>query len=294
MNILISGNKGFIGSNFEKYLTSQGHVVWGFDIASKDNSLDARDYFKATNTPYDLLIHAAANVGGRKAIDESPLWVAENLEIDRSMFEWAIRTKTPVLYFSSSAVYPVHLQTNDYDGMILQESQVKLEKLLGTPDNTYGWSKLTGEFLAGIARDKGARITIVRPFSGYGSDQSPDYPFGSFIQKAMSDDNVFEVWGSGYTTRDWIHIDDIMRACMVLVEHNISWPVNLCTGRSTSFDTLANMFMLAAGKHKYIQHNLKAPVGCYHRVGNPTTLKQFYAPSVSLEEGIIRAIADNS
>lgn len=293
MKVLVSGNAGFIGRNFTKNLEAYGHTVFGFDINGPDKT-DAREFFAYDDHQYDLLVHAAANVGGRQAIDDTPLWVAENLEIDRKMFEWAIRTKTPVLYFSSSAAYPTYLQNKRDNPIKLQEGYINLEGLNGTPDNTYGWSKLTGEFMAAIARSKGAQVTIVRPFSGYGSDQSTDYPFGSYIEKALNNDFTFPIWGDGGQTRDWIHVDDIFFACMALVKAKVEKPVNLCTGRRVSFIELANMFMLASGKYKNVLPDPSKPTGCYHRVGDPAFLESYYKPGISLEFGIIEAIRENS
>jgi nucleoside-diphosphate-sugar epimerase len=60
------------------------------------------------NGCWDLVVHCAANVGGRATIDGNPLWVAENLELDAAMFRWAVAMRLPrVVYYSSSAAYPV-------------------------------------------------------------------------------------------------------------------------------------------------------------------------------------------
>jgi nucleoside-diphosphate-sugar epimerase len=291
-SVMITGNAGFIGSNFTKYLKKNKWSTFGFDIAN-GNRYDAVKYFENADSKFDLLIHAAANVGGRAAIDKAPLWVARNMAIDQAMFNWAVRTKTPVLYFSSSAAYPTYLQEGEYN-IALRENDIKLKKLHGTPDNTYGWSKLTGEFMASVAREHGARVHVVRPFSGYGTTQSPDYPFGSFLKKAKARTKTFEVWSDGTQTRDWIHVDDIMRACMAIFEADIEEPVNLSTGRGVDFTRLANMFMTAAGNVRPIEYSKDAPRGCSYRVGDPTFLNTIYKPKITIEEGIARALKGKS
>jgi len=169
-----------------------------------------------------------------------------------------------MVYFSSSAVYPVDLQLRSTTPRTLPESAVSLStNRFGMPDNTYGWTKLTGERMVEVARQKGAKITVVRPFSGYGSDQSTDYPFGSFLAKAKSDSKTFEIWGDGKQTRDWIHIDDIINACLVLsLDHGITLPVNLCTGIPTSFDDPATKFMMVSRNFKQKVYKTDAPTGC--------------------------------
>ena len=57
------------------------------------------------------------------------------------------------MYFSSSAVYPIALQSAKCTGP-LAEDLISFADSMGVPDMTYGWSKLTGEFLAGFAAQK--------------------------------------------------------------------------------------------------------------------------------------------
>jgi nucleoside-diphosphate-sugar epimerase len=101
----------------------------------------------------------------------------------------------------------------------------------------------------------------------------------------------FPVWGDGGSTRDWVHIDDVYAACMALVEDGTTEPVNIGTGRPTSFDELAGLVTKAAGYSPAIEYVPDAPQGVYHRVADPTRLHQTYVPRVSLEDGIRRALA---
>lgn len=283
---LVSGNAGFIGRNFTRLLVDDGWVVEGFDIK---HGVDARAYFPASDRPFDLLVHAAAVVGGRQSIDGDPLGIAQNMGIDHAALAWAVRTGTPVLYFSSSAAYPVGLQVAR--GSVLYESDLQLRGKVGMPDQTYGWSKITGEVMAQAARDAGARVHVVRPFSGYGEDQDLDYPFPSFIARARQRLDPFPIWGTGQQTRDLIHVDDVYAACMRIVDAGVQDPVNLCTGRSTSFNDLARMVCTAAGYTPTLEHHTDKPVGVMHRVGSPLRMRRYWEPRVSLEEGIARALS---
>ena len=134
MKILITGNKGFVGKYFTYALSDLPNVnIRGVDI--KDG-LDCREFFKVDDTKYDLVIHLAAIVGGRETIEGRPLAVADNLSIDSEFFQWCLKTKpNKVVYFSSSAVYPVNLQLDP--SIRLQEFDVSL-KFPGAPDMTYG------------------------------------------------------------------------------------------------------------------------------------------------------------
>jgi nucleoside-diphosphate-sugar epimerase len=287
MRVLLTGHKGFVGRHLHAALEAQGDDVTGIDLA--DGSGDALDFFRTDDTRYDLAVHAAAIVGGRASIDGSPLSVGTNLALDAWYMRWLIRTGTPrAVYFSSSAAYPVALQQPG-DVRRLYEEDINLS-YMEEPDATYGWAKLTGEKLASYAEAEGCRILIPRPFSGYGEDQDQAYPFPAFIQRAKRRDDPFEIWGSGDSTRDWIHIDDLIGATLALLDADVTGPVNLGWGRATSFDELARIVCSAAGYRPHLKHRANAPRGVHHRVSDPARMLDHYVPTVTLEEGVRRAL----
>lgn len=289
--ILITGSEGFIGRHFDARLGPENYV----DRIDKKLGITAQNFFNSPfGTPkYDLVIHCAAMVGGRAKIDGDPLAIAENLAIDSDMFRWAIRTQQPrIVYFSSSAAYPVEYQTR-HSHRFLDEDDIQLDTPK-MPDQTYGWAKLTGEQLARHAEAAGVRVHVFRPFSGYGSDQSLDYPFPSFIDRAVRHADPFEVWGTGTQSRDFIHVDDIVGAVLKAVEYDIKGPVNLGTGIETSFLDLAEMVSKAEGYEPRIVVLPEKPVGCWFRVSDNSKMRDFYTPKISLEEGINRALDHRS
>lgn len=279
---LVTGGLGFVGRYFMDHLVKDGWNVTMIDI--KDG-VDVRDYFKQSRVKYNLVIHLAAVVGGRETIEGRPLAVADNFSIDSEFFQWCLRTNPDkVVYFSSSAAYPVSLQTN--------ERHVKLKETMSCwehmsmPDLTYGASKLIGEYLASFVDN----VYIFRPFSGYGTDQDLNYPFPMYVKRALDKADPFEVWGPGTQTRDFIHITDIVGAVMTSLEAPSLGPVNLGWGRSTSFLELAQMCMDAVGYKGEILTRPDKPVGCMHRVSDNSLMLSFYQPKITLEEGIDRAV----
>jgi nucleoside-diphosphate-sugar epimerase len=189
MNVLITGHRGFVGRHFCTALND--HSITGIDIKEGN---DCRDFFKECQARFDLIIHLAAIVGGRQTIENDPLSVATDLSIDAEFFNWCVRTKQDgsIIYYSSSAAYPTKLQERPYR---LKESDLDLSAI-SNPDMTYGWAKLTGEYLAKFAKENyGLRVYTFRPFSGYGADQDLSYPFPSFIQRAKAQLDPFEIWG---------------------------------------------------------------------------------------------------
>lgn len=287
MRVLLSGHCGFVGRHLHAAMDARGWHVTGIDLA---DGADALDFFRTDDQRFDLAVHCAAIVGGRASIDGSPLGVATNLALDSWYMRWLVRTRTPrAVYFSSSAAYPVELQQPG-DVRRLYEEDIDLDQPR-LPDATYGLAKLTGERLARYAEAEGCRILIPRPFSGYGEDQADCYPFPAFIARAKRRDDPFEVWGSGSSTRDWIHIDDLVAAVLAGLDQDVTGPVNLGWGRAVSFDQLAGYVADAAGYTPKIKHLGAAPQGVHHRVSDPSRMLAFYQPRIPLEEGIRRALA---
>src|SRR5262245_26441665 len=174
---------------------------------------------------YDLVIHAAARGPNRRAIDTQPSNFAYNTLLDATMFEWFMRTdQRHLVYISSCAVYTPNIGMMSEDGDTF------------SPFDTYGQTKAHGERLAAAAIDAGQNVTVVRPFSGYGEDQSVDFPFRAFVERAKRKEDPFTIWGNAQQVRDWIHVDDIVNGTLALVEHGkgVLPPMNLCTGRRVS------------------------------------------------------------
>lgn len=287
MRVFLSGHKGFVGRHLHAALEARGDDVTGIDLVDGD---DALDFFRTNDQRFDLAFHCAAIVGGRASIDGSPLGVATNLALDAWYFRWLVRTDTPrAVFYSSSAAYPVELQQPG-DIHRLVETDIDLDNPR-LPDATYGLAKVTGERLARYAEAEGCRVHVLRPMSGYGEDQDEAYPFPAFIRRARGRQDPFEIWGDGSSTRDWIHIDDLVGATLAAVDQDATGPINVGWGRATSFDELASIVTTAAGYQPEIKHRLDAPQGVHHRVCDPKRMLDVYQPKVTLEEGVRRALA---
>jgi len=287
---LVSGHRGFVGSHLTRALVADGWEVTGCDNdgAPADLLCDCREFFAETTTRFDLVVHCAAVVGGRMTISGDPMAVAVDLELDAAMFRWAVRTRQPrVVYFSSCAAYPTALQV---EPNVCREEDLTLTPTIGTPDLTYGWAKITGEMLAGYAQAEGVRVHIFRPFSGYGDDQDPCYPFPAFVNRAAHRQNPFTVWGDGTAVRDFVHIDDIVATVLTVIEGEDVGPLNIGTGRATSFNELQRLVCAAAGYDPAVQHALDRPVGPSWRQADVTLLNRIRPAEVTLEEGIRRAL----
>ncbi|MBU2466505.1 MAG: NAD-dependent epimerase/dehydratase family protein, partial [Bacteroidetes bacterium] len=174
----------------------------------------------------------------------------------------------------------------------LSEGDIDFQKNLGTPDMTYGWSKLTGEFLAQIAaKHYGVPVVCIRPFSGYGEDQELSYPVPAIAARAAKKEDPFEVWGSGKQGRDFVHIDDVIDFIFVLLDNvNDGSAYNIGSGRLTSFLELIDVFSDIAGYKPQIKPLLDKPVGVHSRYANMDLVDKTFGwkPKISLREGMTR------
>lgn len=237
------------------------------------------------------VFHFAAIVGGRAKIDGDPMAVALDLSIDAEMFYFVCRYKPDrFLYPSSSAAYPISKQT-ETDAIALAESDIDFSNM-GEPDMTYGWSKLTGEFLAKIAASHyGVKVTCIRPFSGYGEDQDLSYPIPAIAARAAKKEDPFQVWGTGYQGRDFVHIDDVMDCILLAMDHiHDGTAINIGMGKLTTFREIIDIFCSFAGYTPTIQALTDKPVGVHSRYCDMTFVEQRlgWKAKISTEEGMRR------
>ncbi|MDX1478413.1 MAG: NAD-dependent epimerase/dehydratase family protein [Saprospiraceae bacterium] len=237
------------------------------------------------------VFHFAAIVGGRAVIDGDPMMVALDLSIDAEFFYWVCRYQPErVLYPSSSAAYPVNLQTES-NAIALRESDIDRTNM-GQPDMTYGWAKLTGEYLAHIAAEYyGVKVTCIRPFSGYGEDQDLTYPIPAIAQRVARREDPIEVWGSGKQGRDFVHIDDVLDCIEVAMnEIHDGTAINIGMGRLTTFLEIIDVLTDIAGYKPEIKPLLDKPVGVHSRYCNMDFVKERlgWEARITMEEGMRR------
>lgn len=317
--ILITGGAGFVGRHFVKHFLTQGDEVHcvdpivpltgGIDPAKgwplfepRDFSQfhfckeDCRGWFqRVQSTDFDYAFHLAAMVGGRDMIENNPLAVADDLSIDSSYWQWArIAKPAKTICFSSSAAYPIKFQRAE-GYQLLTEDMIEFGMDIGMPDMTYGWAKLTHEYLARLAYQKhGIKSVSYRPFSGYGEDQDDAYPFPSICKRALSNKGAerLSVWGTGDQMRDFIHITDCVRGVIQTMDQvEDGSAINLSTGIFTSFKQFARLAAELVGYRPEVVGLSTKPEGVFARGGDTALQKKLgFTYEIDFRSGVQRAL----
>jgi GDP-L-fucose synthase len=316
---LVTGGAGFVGRHLVRRLLERGEEVHAVDgIAPYTGGIDpgagwplfdprayknfhfyredCRSWFAhAKDSDFDTAFHLAAMVGGRLMIENNPLAVAADLSIDAAYWQWSqeCRPRKNVC-FSSSAAYPVSLQgLKDY--VLLREDMIDFESDLGMPDMTYGWAKLTCEYLARLAYAKhGLKSVCYRPFSGYGEDQDDAYPFPSICKRVLAQRGAatLSVWGTGEQMRDFIHIDDCIEGVFATMDKiDDGGAVNLSTGLYTSFREFARLAADIVGYHPEVKGMSDKPAGVHARAGDTAKQQRLgFRPKIGFRSGLEKAL----
>jgi len=317
--VLITGGAGFVGRHFVRHFLEAGDDVVVVDpIATATGGIDpsagwplfdpreftsfhfvpqdCREWFRVhPHEPFDLVLHLAAMVGGRLMIEHNPLAIADDLSIDAEYWQWAATAQpTKTICFSSSAAYPIKLQREE-GFVLLSEEMIDFGDDIGMPDMSYGWAKLTCEYLARLAYERhGLASVCYRPFSGYGVDQDDSYPFPSICKRALagSPTEPLIVWGSGRQMRDFVHIDDCVRGVITTMDAvNDAAAINLSTGVLTSFLEFAALAVRTCGYETAVHGRDDRPVGVFARGGDTTKQAELgFEAAISFADGIASAI----
>lgn len=302
--ILVTGGAGFIGSHLCEYLAERSNKVICFDNLStgcleniehiKDKIIfikgDANQLanlepiFKEYKP--DAVFHYAAVVGVKRTL-ENPLEVLNDIEGTKNILELSLKYGKPKVVFSSSSeIYgePVEIPENE-NGHI----NAKLP---------YAVTKLYCEKLLEAYWQKHKLPTCsLRFFNVYGPRQeSSDYGFvaGIFIKQVLAGQPPI-IFGDGTQTRDFVYIDDNIRASVLALESDAvnGEVINIGTGRPTTIFDLAEDIITECGFNGKIRPEF-APVrdDVRHRFPDISKMQRLlnFRSRISLKEGIRKTI----
>lgn len=292
MNILIIGNKGFIGSHTFHFF-SQTHQVWGADIVNNYNS---SNHFQvdATNADFTRIFgpqqfDVCINCSGAASVPLSFEHPMRDYELNtHNVFKIlnAIKQNQPQCKFinlSSAAVYgnPQYLPIDE-------------QHPLG-PISPYGKHKLYAEQICSEFYELYGIPTIsLRIFSAYGPGLRKQF-FWDLYKKAQSNQMV-ELWGTGNESRDYIFIEDLVQVFQLVIQYGQfnGTAMNVANGKEIRISEAAGLFFNNLSKQKN-QFTFKGNI----REGDPVNWKADisilqklgYQQTISLEIGLKKYLA---
>ena len=248
----------------------------------------------------DYVFHAAGAVAAAAVTAGNPMEaITANLILTAQMLQaaWAANVDR-FLLFSSSTGYPA------------TDHPVKEEEMWSGPTHPsyfgYGWMRRYLERLGEFVVSKSdMRIALVRPTAVYGCwdnfDPATSHVIPALIRKAVERQNPYEVWGSGEEVRDFLHVADLARGCLLMLEkHAACDPVNIGYGRHVTIGDSVRIILEAAGHETAsVVFNTSKPTAIPCRMVDTSKAKRIlgFEPEVSLEEGLgdtVRWYAQNA
>jgi GDP-L-fucose synthase len=193
-----------------------------------------------------LVFHAAGAVSGVGASPEDAMaGIVKNLKLTAQVLHaaWAAKVER-ILIFSSSTVYPATDHPIREDELREQQPH---PSYLG-----YGRMRRYFEHLAEfVASRSTVKVALVRPTAVYGPyddfDPSRSHVIPALVRRAVEKANPFEVWGSGNDMRDFLHVEDFARGCLLAIEkHAVCDPINIGYGSAVSIRQVVETILKAA------------------------------------------------
>lgn len=256
--VLITGGAGFVGSHLADALVDENDVIIADDLSAGSQS-DVPD--KATfqhvditqpevlgelTNGVDLVFHQAAVVSVQRSIDHPIECHGVNTDATLTLLELARERNFRVVLASSAAIY------GKPDSVPIHETDSK------TPTSPYGADKLTIDHYTRLYHELyGVETVVLRYFNIFGPRQrAGDY--GSvvsiFREQALADDPI-TIQGDGTQTRDFVHIDDVVRAnLLAATTGHVGNAYNIGRGEQTSIRTLAELIRKHADSNSDITH----------------------------------------
>ncbi len=301
MRVLITGDQGFIGSHLRKAYRKQNADVYGWDkkgISDNEKTVypadmmdmdDAIRFLKKISP--DMIIHCAGSADVMRSIEEPIADMRVNYMATESLL-FALKkcgmADRRFMLLSSASVY-------GEPSMLPMDEMQPINPL--SPYALHKWA--AEEACVFMHKCHGMDVKILRIFSAYGPGLRKQL-FWDMYQK-IKNTGMLELWGSGEESRDYIYVDDLVRAVMLIADRAKKDDIyfNVANGEEVTIRGAALCFV----EHMHVSKEMIKFVG-KRREGEPinwkadiTRLQRLgYSRSVSFSEGIERYIqwADRS
>jgi GDP-L-fucose synthase len=247
--VMVTGHRGLVGSAVVRCLQREGFIHL---ITASRGEVDLRDqgqvdrWFNATRPDY--VVHVAGKVGGIYANNTYPAdFLYDNILMHATVMRAAWQTGVQkLLYLGSSCIYP-----RDCPQPIREE--YLLTGPLERTNDAYAIAKISGLIgCQAYRRQHGCNFISAMPTNLYGPGDNFS-PLGSHVLPALirrfheaklSHQPTVTIWGTGRPRREFLHVDDLARACLYLLEHyNDEHTINVGTGTDVAIAELAQLIL---------------------------------------------------
>lgn len=298
--VLVTGGSGFVGTHFVQALLEQGArirvpihqramIVKDPRIELVQADLTRLEDCRAACEGMQYVIHAAGAVAAAGVTAANPMAaMTTNLVLTAQTLQAAWDTGAErYLVFGSSTGYPVTTHP------------VKEEEMWSGPTHPsyfgYGWMRRYLERISEFAASKSKLgIALVRPTAVYGRydnfDPVTSHVIPALVRRAVAREDPFEVWGTGNEVRDFLHVTDLVRGCLLMLEkHAVCDPVNIGYGKTVTIKDVVSAILKAAGHDAArVVFNSSKPTAIPVRTVDTSKAKRLlgFEPSISLDQGL--------
>jgi UDP-glucose 4-epimerase len=297
--ILVTGGAGFMGSNLANHLAKENNIIVLDDcfLGNSDN-LDENISFREKSvlnedlpTNVDVVFHLAA-LSSYAMHEENPQRGARvNVEGFVNVVEQARQDGCEtVVYASTSSIY----------GSRTNPSPENMDVSVNTG---YEASKLAreryGEYFSNHYDMSLAGLRFFSVYQGYGGAENHKGKYANVIAQFADDianDRSPKLYGDGTQTRDFTHVEDIVRGIELVGEHELDGIYNLGTGDSHSFNNIVKIINEVLGTDidpEYVENPIPENVYVHDTCADFSKLQDEvgWKPEINLREGIERVCA---
>jgi UDP-glucose 4-epimerase len=289
MRAVVTGGAGFIGSNLVDALLARGDDVTVVDnlvsgkrenVAAAARLVEADIRDDGLELDGEVCFHLAAQADVNTSVQRPGYDASVNVLGTVNVLEAARRSGAQVVFSSTGgAIY----------GEVERPAAEVDER---RPVSPYGIAKLAAEeYLRGWNRIHGTRHVVLRFANVYGPRQDSGLEGGvvAIFLERMARGEATTIYGDGGQTRDFVHVDDVVRALLAAAGRD-GGTFNVGTGEETSVTRLHELCRAAAGVDTPPAHE-EARLGDARRSVLDVSLAEReldWRPQVSLDDGLRR------